>query len=462
MEKIVFDTELVKRYDGPGPRYTSYPTAVQFHEGFAADDYARLARLSNAKRDMRQLSLYVHIPFCHSLCYYCGCHKIVTRTPGVAAEYLDYVFKEASLHAELYDQDRPVLQLHLGGGTPTYLSDVEMRALMEGLSRHYPLRTDGDREYSLEIDPRTTGPEMLPLLAELGFNRVSMGIQDFDPQVQRAVNRVQDVDHTLGLIRQAREVGFVSVSVDLIYGLPHQDLERFEKTLDLVVEARPDRIATYNYAHLPRMFKAQRLIREENLPSAQTKLALLRHIVEYLTDKGYEYIGMDHFALPGDELVTARNEGTLQRNFQGYSTYADCDLIALGVSSIGRLDTCYSQNLKLRKDYYASLDEGRLPVFRGVELGPEDVLRRQVIQGLMCQDVVNMAALGQRFDIDFGSHFAAELDALRPLQADGLVEVTEDEIRISARGRFLLRPIAMAFDAYLPAERQPGRFSKVI
>jgi oxygen-independent coproporphyrinogen-3 oxidase len=210
------------------------------------------------------------------------------------------------------------------------------------------------------------------------------------------------------------------------------------------------------------MFKAQRLIREENLPSAQTKLALLRHIVEYLTDEGYEYIGMDHFALPGDELVTARNEGTLQRNFQGYSTYADCDLIALGVSSIGRLDTCYSQNLKLRKDYYASLDEGRLPVFRGVELGPEDVLRRQVIQGLMCQDVVNMAALGQRFDIDFGSHFAAELDALRPLQADGLVEVTEDEIRVSARGRFLLRPIAMAFDAYLPAERQPGRFSKVI
>jgi oxygen-independent coproporphyrinogen-3 oxidase len=462
MEKIVFDTELVKRYDGPGPRYTSYPTAVQFHEGFAADDYARLARLSNAKRDMRQLSLYVHIPFCHSLCYYCGCHKIVTRTPGVAAEYLDYVFKEASLHAELYDQDRPVLQLHLGGGTPTYLSDVEMRALMEGLSRYYPLRASGDREYSLEIDPRTTGPEMLPLLAELGFNRLSMGIQDFDPQVQRAVNRVQEVDHTLGLIRQAREVGFVSVSVDLIYGLPHQDLERFEKTLDLVVEARPDRIATYNYAHLPRMFKAQRLIREENLPSAQTKLALLRHIVEYLTDKGYEYIGMDHFALPGDELVTARNEGTLQRNFQGYSTYADCDLIALGVSSIGRLDTCYSQNLKLRKDYYASLDEGRLPVFRGVELGPEDVLRRQVIQGLMCQDVVNMAALGQRFDIDFGSHFAAELDALRPLQADGLVEVTEDEIRVSARGRFLLRPIAMAFDAYLPAERQPGRFSKVI
>jgi oxygen-independent coproporphyrinogen-3 oxidase len=303
---------------------------------------------------------------------------------------------------------------------------------------------------------------MLPLLADLGFNRLSMGIQDFDPQVQRAVNRVQEVDHTLGLIRQAREVGFVSVSVDLIYGLPHQDLERFEKTLDLVVEARPDRIATYNYAHLPRMFKAQRLIREENLPSAQTKLALLRHIVEYLTDKGYEYIGMDHFALPGDELVTARNEGTLQRNFQGYSTYADCDLIALGVSSIGRLDTCYSQNLKLRKDYYASLDEGRLPVFRGVELGPEDVLRRQVIQGLMCQDVVNMAALGQRFDIDFGSHFAAELDALRPLQADGLVEVTEDEIRVSARGRFLLRPIAMAFDAYLPAERQPGRFSKVI
>ena len=462
MEKVIFDTELVQRYDGPGPRYTSYPTAVQFHEGFTADDYARLARLSNAKTGQRDLSLYVHIPFCHSLCYYCGCHKIVTRTPGVAAQYLDYLFIEAGLHADLYDRDRPVTQLHLGGGTPTYLSDEEMSALMTGLGEHFNLLQEGEREYSLEIDPRTTGPETLPLLAERGFNRLSMGIQDFDPKVQRAVNRVQAVDHTLGLIVQARSVGFISVSVDLIYGLPHQTLDSFQKTLDLIAEARPDRIATYNYAHLPRMFKAQRLIREEDLPSPETKLDLLKCIVEFLTDQGYEYIGMDHFALPGDELVRARNQGTLQRNFQGYSTYADCDLVALGVSSIGRLDTCYSQNLKLRKDYYAVLDEGRLPIYRGVELDGEDVLRRAVIQSLMCQDVVDMNSIGERFGIEFESHFANELKAMERLEADGLVELGEQTIRVTAKGRFLLRPIAMTFDAYLPAERQPGRFSKVI
>jgi oxygen-independent coproporphyrinogen-3 oxidase len=462
MERVVFDTDLVTRYDGPGPRYTSYPTAVQFHEGFGASDYARLARLSNEKTGHNPLSLYVHIPFCHSLCYYCGCHKIVTRTPGVADEYMGYLFREAALHAELFDRKRPVLQLHLGGGTPTYFNDDEMNRLMDGLGEHFTLVTEGEREYSLEIDPRTTGPEMLPLLATRGFNRLSMGIQDFDPQVQRAVNRVQDVDQTLGLIHQARDVGFISVSVDLIYGLPHQDLERFERTLDLVVDARPDRIATYNYAHLPRMFKAQRLIREEDLPTPETKLALLRHIVEYLTDKGYEYIGMDHFALPGDELVRARDEGTLQRNFQGYSTYADCDLVALGVSSIGKLDTCYSQNLKLRKDYYAALDEDRLPVYRGVELDQEDVLRRAVIQGLMCQDVVQMGDIERRFAIDFHEHFATELEALQGLEQDGLVEIGDDTIGVTARGRFLLRPIAMVFDAYLPADRRAGRFSKVI
>ncbi len=462
MERVVFDTDLVKRYDGPGPRYTSYPTAVQFHEGFGAAEYARLARLSNGKVGPRDLSLYVHIPFCHSLCYYCGCHKIVTRTPGVAAQYLEYLFREAELHSGLYDRERPVTQLHLGGGTPTYLTDEEMTALIRGLERHFSLLASGKREYSLEIDPRTTGPDTLPLLTGLGFNRLSMGIQDFDPRVQRAVNRVQEVDHTLGLVTQAREVGFVSVSVDLIYGLPHQTMESFQKTLDIVVAARPDRIATYNYAHLPRMFKSQRLIREEDLPTAQTKLDLLRLIVDYLTEHGYEYIGMDHFALPEDELVRARNEGSLQRNFQGYSTYADCDLVALGVSSIGRLDTCYSQNLKLRKDYYAALDEGRLPVYRGVELTPEDVLRRAVIQGLMCQDVVEMDAFGDRFGVDFGNHFARELEALQPLEADGLVELGKGVIRVTAKGRFLLRPIAMTFDAYLSSEKQPGRFSKVI
>jgi oxygen-independent coproporphyrinogen-3 oxidase len=462
MQSVEFDSDLVQRYDGPGPRYTSYPTAVQFHEGFGAADYVRIARQSNAIKAGQPLSLYVHIPFCHSLCYYCACHKIVTRTPGVSAEYLDYLFREAALHAELFDSDRPVVQLHLGGGTPTYLTDAEMRRLLEGLRQHFRLLDEGAREYSIEIDPRTTGPDMIPLLAELGFNRLSMGIQDFDPQVQRAVNRVQPAEHTLGLLQQARDEGFESVSVDLIYGLPFQNMERFRRTLQTIVDARPDRIATYNYAHLPRMVKAQRLIREDDLPSPAEKLGLLQGTVQFLTEAGYEYIGMDHFARPGDELVRARDEGTLHRNFQGYSTYADCDLVALGVSSIGKLDTCYSQNLKLRKDYYAALDAGRLPIYRGVELDADDLLRRRIIQNIMCQDRVDMEAVGAANDLDFRSRFAAALGRLETMQRDGLVELDEREIRVTPKGRFLLRPIAMAFDAYLEDRATPNRFSRVI
>lgn len=462
MQRVEFDSDLVQRYDGPGPRYTSYPTAVQFHEGFGADDYARLARLSNAGDQVRPLSLYAHIPFCHSLCYYCACHKIVTRTPGVADQYLDYLFREAAMHAELYDSSRPVRQLHLGGGTPTYLTDEQMTRLMNGLGEHFPLLTEGDREYSIEIDPRTTGAETIPLLAALGFNRLSMGIQDFDPRVQRAVNRVQAPDHTLGLLHQARDEGFLSVSVDLIYGLPFQNMERFQQTLELVVDARPDRIATYNYAHLPRMVKAQRLIREEDLPSPAEKLELLTGTVEFLTRSGYEYIGMDHFALPEDELVKARDAGTLHRNFQGYSTHSDCDLVALGVSSIGKLDTCYSQNLKQRKDYYEALDAGRLPIFRGVELNPDDVLRRAVIQSIMCQDVVDMQAFSSAYGIDFHDYFAPALAALEVMERDGLVSLDQRHIRVNPKGRFLLRPVAMPFDAYLQSRESPGRFSKVI
>ncbi len=462
MQRVEFDSDLVQRYDGPGPRYTSYPTAVQFHEGFGADDYARLARLSNEGDQVRPLSLYAHIPFCHSLCYYCACHKIVTRTPGVADQYLDYLFREAAMHAGLYDPSRPVRQLHLGGGTPTYLTDEQMTRLMSGLGEYFPLLTEGDREYSIEIDPRTTGPDTVPLLATLGFNRLSMGIQDFDPRVQRAVNRVQAPDHTLGLLRQARDEGFLSVSVDLIYGLPFQNMERFHETLEMVVDARPDRIATYNYAHLPRMVKAQRLIREEDLPSPAEKLELLTGTVEFLTRTGYEYIGMDHFALPEDELVKARDAGTLHRNFQGYSTHSDCDLVALGVSSIGKLDTCYSQNLKQRKDYYEVLDAGRLPIFRGVELNPDDVLRRAVIQSIMCQDVVDMEAFSSEFGIDFRDYFAPALAALEVMQRDGLVSLDQRHIRVNPKGRFLLRPVAMPFDAYLQARESPGRFSKVI
>ena len=462
MSGVEFDSDLIRRYDGPGPRYTSYPTAVQFSDEFGEQEYKRLARASNDGTGSRPLSLYVHIPFCHTLCYYCGCHKIVTRTAGVADQYLEYTLREAALHAELFDSSRPVVQLHLGGGTPTYLTNDQMTALIEGLAKNFSLMRDSAHEYSIEIDPRTTDSETLPLLSRLGFNRLSMGIQDFDPEVQRAVNRIQSKEHTLDLIRQAPEVGFESVSVDLIYGLPHQTRERFLKTLQDVVGARPDRIAAYNYAHLPGMFKAQRLIREGDLPSAEQKLELLGTTVEFLTGEGYEYIGMDHFALPGDELVTARDQGSLQRNFQGYSTYADCDLIGLGISAIGKLDTCYSQNLKLRKDYFSVLDDGHLPVFRGVKLNDEDVLRRQVIQDVMCQDAIDMDELGERYGIDFREHFAAALEHLTSLEKDGLVELDGQFVSVTAKGRFLLRPIAMAFDEYLPADRRPGRFSRVI
>jgi oxygen-independent coproporphyrinogen-3 oxidase len=462
MDHNAFDAGLVERYDGPGPRYTSYPTAVQFHEGYTVEDYRRLARASNDAPGRRPLSLYVHIPFCHSLCYYCGCHKIVTRTPGVAGEYLDYVLREASLHAELYDAERPVVQLHFGGGTPTYLTAEEMESLVGGLGERFRLAIDEEHEFSIEIDPRTTDARMLDTLARLGFNRLSMGIQDFDPRVQRAVNRVQPADETLALIDGARRAGFLSVSVDLIYGLPLQDLEGFRRTLETVVAARPDRLAVYNYAHLPRMFRAQRLIREDDLPSPATKLELLALTIDFLTGEGYEYIGMDHFALPEDDLSRARADGTLHRNFQGYSTYADHDLIGLGISSIGSLATSYHQNLKLRKDYYATLERGELPIFRGVELVADDVLRRAVIQRIMCQDGLQFAEIDARFGIDFRRDFAAELASLETMAEDGLVRVETNRISVTPKGRFLLRPIAMAFDAYLPGARREGRFSKVI
>jgi oxygen-independent coproporphyrinogen-3 oxidase len=462
MDQHAFDAELVKRYDGPGPRYTSYPTAVQFHEGYGVEDYRRLAQASNDAPGRRPLSLYVHVPFCHSLCYYCGCHKIITRTPGVAQEYLDYLLREAGLHAELYDDSRPVVQLHFGGGTPTYLTAEEMEALVGGLGQRFRLATDEEHEFSIEIDPRSTDANMLAVLGRLGFNRLSMGIQDFDPRVQRAVNRVQPADETLALIHGARDAGFLAVSVDLIYGLPLQDMAGFRRTLETVVAARPDRFAVYNYAHLPRMFRAQRLIREEDLPSPAMKLDLLGMTIDFLTAEGYDYIGMDHFALPGDDLVKARTNGSLHRNFQGYSTYADHDLIGLGVSSIGSLETSYHQNLKLRKDYYACLERGEIPIFRGVELVPDDLLRRGIIQRIMCQDGLRFAEVDASYGIDFAKDFAGELAALGTMEEDGLVQVAEDRITVTPKGRFLLRPIAMAFDAYLPGQQRQGRFSKVI
>jgi oxygen-independent coproporphyrinogen III oxidase len=458
-----FDLDLIKRYDGRGPRYTSYPTAVQFHDGFGEADYKRLALASNVDDpEAHPLSIYVHVPFCHSLCYYCGCHKIITRHQHSADPYVEHLVEEMRLQGQLFDPRRRVDQLHFGGGTPTFLDEGQFTKVMDGLFRNFGLHHGEQREYSIEIDPRSVDKDTIPRLADMGFNRLSLGIQDFDPEVQKAVNRLQDEEWTLFLIRQAREHGFRSVSVDLIYGLPKQTAESFTHTLESVVQAKPDRIAAYSYAHLPEMFRAQRLIRNEDMPSAAEKLALLTRTVEFLTGRGYEYIGMDHFALPEDDLVKSLRDGTLHRNFQGYSTHAELDLVGLGVSAIGKVGNCYAQSIKLRHDYYDAIDAGHVPILRGVELTADDVLRREVIHALMCGGVADMRKIETRHGIRFEQYFKRELEAMVPLAADGLVELDADTIRVTPRGRFLLRSIAMPFDAYLSARLAEQRFSKVI
>jgi oxygen-independent coproporphyrinogen-3 oxidase len=445
----IFDAELVRRYDRPGPRYTSYPTAVQFHPGFGAAEFAAAARASNAA-PAKPLSLYVHVPFCESPCFYCGCNKVITRDHGRARPNHEHLALEVARAGALFDRARPVDQLHFGGGTPTFLSDAELEGLLALLGEHFALRRDAGREYSIEIDPRTVTPERLGRLVALGLNRVSLGVQDFDPAVQAAVNRIQPVEDTLALIRRARELPIDSVSVDLIYGLPRQTRASFARTLATIVAARPDRIAAYSYAHLPHLFKPQRQIRVEDLVTPAEKLGLLGLTVETLTAAGYVYVGMDHFALPGDELVRAQADGTLQRNFQGYSTRAECDLVGLGVSSISKVGDCYAQNAKGLPEYYRRLAAGGLATERGVQLVAEDRLRRDVIQGLMCATRLDFAAIEARHGIRFEEHFAAELERLGPLAADGLVAREGRGLRILPRGRLLMRNVAMVFDAHLP------------
>jgi oxygen-independent coproporphyrinogen-3 oxidase len=460
----IFDADLVRRYDRPGPRYTSYPTAVQFHGGFGIADYEAAARASNGP-GARPLSLYVHVPFCESPCFYCGCNKVITRDHAKAAPYLTRLDREAALQGALFDVSRPVDQLHFGGGTPTFFSDEELGAVLASLGRHFQLRFDGDREYSIEIDPRTVSADRLATLQQLGFNRISLGVQDFDPDVQQAVNRVQSREATLELIRRARELSIASVSIDLIYGLPRQTRESFTRTLALVIAARPDRIAAYSYAHLPHVFKPQRQIKPDDLISPAEKLGLLGLTVETLTGAGYVYVGMDHFALPTDELVRAQADGTLQRNFQGYSTRAECDLVALGVSSISKVGDTYAQNAKTLHEYYRRIDAGTLAIERGVALDGDDRIRREVIQRLMCATRLDFAAIDAAYAVRFEDYFAAELAALAPLEQDGLVARVGRGLVISARGRLLMRNVAMLFDAHLPKVEplagQP-RFSRVV
>jgi oxygen-independent coproporphyrinogen-3 oxidase len=454
--------ELLGKYDLNGPRYTSYPTADRFVEAFTADEYVQALeqRQSGSGGKVLPLSLYIHIPFCESLCYYCACNKIITRHHGKADEYLRYLGREIDLHVLRTGSGQPVSQLHLGGGTPTFLSDSQLRTLMAMLHRNFSLVPGG--EYAIEVDPRTVDASRLAVLAELGFNRLSFGIQDFDPAVQKAVHRIQPAEQVFALVEEARRLGFDSINVDLIYGLPQQTPESFDRTLAQVNALRPDRIALYAYAHLPERFKPQRRIATAELPAASARIQMLSRSLDAFGDAGYVYVGMDHFALPNDPLAVAKRQGRLHRNFQGYSTQPDCDLFALGVSAIGRVGITYSQNAKTLEEYYDHLDQGRLPVVRGIALSRDDLIRRAVIMALMCQGQLQFESVELAWLIDFRSYFSPEMTALEGLIARGLVEVNDSGIQVTASGWFFVRAVAIVFDRYLQADRTRVRFSKII
>ncbi len=458
----VVSPDLLRRFDLSGPRYTSYPTADRFVEAFAADDYAQALkqRHSGAAAMALPLSLYVHIPFCESLCYYCACNKIITKHHERADEYLRYLSREIDLQTACLGIGQTVSQLHLGGGTPTFLNDEQLRALMAMLRRSFSLAPGG--EYSIEVDPRTVDRSRLEVLAELGFNRLSFGVQDFDPAVQKAVHRVQPAEQVFALVQAARELGFESINVDLIYGLPQQTPESFDRTLAQISVLKPDRVALYAYAHLPARFKPQRHIVTTALPLASAKIAMLSSSLIAFEAAGYVYVGMDHFALPTDSLAIAKRQGRLHRNFQGYSTQPDCDLIALGVSSIGRVGATYSQNAKTLEEYYDHLDQGRLPVVRGLALSRDDLVRRAVIMALMCQGQLQFESIEEAYLIDFRSYFAAELQALDLQEGQGLVTLSDSAIQVTSTGWFFVRAIAMIFDRYLQADRNRAKFSKII
>ena len=459
---VRFDAELIQRYDKSGPRYTSYPTAVQFHEAFGADRYAAWTEHTNGEPIPRPLSLYFHIPFCDTVCFYCACNKIATKDRGKAVPYLDHLYREIQMQGALFDKDRSVDQLHWGGGTPTFISHQQMRELMQTTGEHFRLRDDDEGEYSIEIDPREADSDTVAMLREIGFNRMSLGVQDFDPQVQKGVNRLQSYDETMTVLQAARAEGFKSVSVDLIYGLPFQSAASFDRTLDLIIGAGPDRLSLFNYAHLPEIFKPQRRIDADSLPSAAEKLRILQLSIQRLTDAGYVFIGMDHFAKPDDELAVAQQRHTLYRNFQGYSTHANCDLIGMGITSIGMVGDTYSQNVKTLDAYYGSLERGELPIMRGVELDADDLLRRQVIMELICHFELTFDQIERAFEIRFDEYFQAELNELTQMQEDGLLTIDTGHIQVTPAGKLLIRNICMVFDRYLRAPSSGQRFSKVI
>jgi oxygen-independent coproporphyrinogen-3 oxidase len=457
----LFQPELLKRFDINGPRYTSYPTADRFHAEFKELDY--IQALKRCTSVQKPLSLYFHLPFCPNICYYCGCNKIITKDHGRSAKYIKYLAKEISMVTEVLGRRNkkiPVTQLHWGGGTPTFLSHDEMRELMHHIKEHFDLQADG--EYSIEIDPRRVTEPDIALLAELGFNRISLGVQDFNLEVQQAVHRIQTIEETKAVLDWSRKYGFQSGSVDLIYGLPKQTPETFKQTVELVMGMNPDRLSVYSYAHLPTVFKPQRRIAEADLPVVADKLNILSNTIDQLSQAGYVFIGMDHFAKPDDELAIAQKKGHLHRNFQGYSTQAECDLLAFGISSIGKVNDVYAQNVRTLDEYYATLDQGHLPTLRGIQLNEDDILRRELIGELMCQFELDTARFAENQNIDFATYFEREMLELKELEQAGLLRWEGAKMIVPTKGRLLVRRVAMTFDRYLRDAKTEARYSKVV
>ena len=460
MFHAAIDEGMLRQYDVAGPRYTSYPTADRFVEDFGALQYINALRSCRGGTPSAPLSLYAHIPFCESLCYYCACNKIVTKHHARARLYLDHLKLELDRVVEHLGEGRSVSQLHLGGGTPTFMSDDELAEWMAHVRSHFQLLPQG--EYAIEIDPRTVSHSRLKALRDMGMNRLSFGVQDFDPEVQAAVHRVQSEAKVFDLVAHARELGYGSINIDLIYGLPKQTPATFAQTLARVKALRPDRIAVYGYAHLPARFKPQRRIALADMPPAADKLQMLSLALDHLGDAGYDYIGMDHFALPDDALAKAKRQGRLHRNFQGYTTYPDSDLVAVGVSAIGRVGASYNQNVKTLDEYYAALDEGRLPIERGLSLRRDDLIRRAAISAIMCAGELLFAPFSEAWLIDVKQYFAKELAQLQDLQRDGLVRIDEQGVFVTSMGWYLVRIVAMVFDRYLQEQREPLRYSRVL
>jgi len=459
---VIISGDLIKKYDFSGPRYTSYPTAVQFTENFKLLDYKRCVHDTNSELIPRSLSLYIHLPFCDTVCYYCACNKIITKNKQHAKPYLENLHKEIKYQGKIFDGDRVVEQLHWGGGTPTFISHQQMYDLMGVIRENFKLSDNGQGEYSIEIDPRTLEEDTLSVLRRIGFNKISFGVQDFNQEVQKAVNRIQSYEETKNAIKTARENNFCTINIDLIYGLPLQTESSFTDTIERVIELSPERISVYNYAHLPHLFKTQKQIREGDLPSTNEKLRIIQQAIRMLTEAGYVYIGMDHFSKPDDELAIAQKNGNLYRNFQGYSTHANCDVVGMGITSISKIGDCYSQNVKTLDEYDEIISRGKIPVLRGYMLDTDDLLRREIIARLICHFRLEFDQIEELYINDFNRYFFNEMKEIKSMENDGLLSVDNEKIEVSRTGRFFIRNICSVFDKYFNRGYRNTQFSRMV